>query len=303
MEDEEEKARRLARAALGGGPQLAIAGPVLAEAAASPMGAGGDGGTPNPDGAAASQVATTRQYKDGGAPAGGAPLAAGQPEEGGARGGEIAGNLTIARAEAAESAPGDPATGGGTASPSRKAAGATFAADTVAEQVAMAGASASGGEPDGAPLQAQGTEAARLAGGTAGPPATGAVGAVAGPEVVDSPRIGAVGDATGRRQASPSAEDGPAVGAIAFAGAPGQRATATAISGGSTEVTDVPEVGPNVGCRAGRARSHDGGRRQHAHDPSVRRRFGRRYRRADRTRRRRRGLHTGGRHQHAPGPG
>ena len=244
VEDEEEKARRLARAARGGGPQLAVAGPALAEAAASPTGAGGDGGTPNPDTAAASQVAAARQYKDGGAPAGGAPIAAGQPEEGGATGGELTGNLTIARAEAAESAPGDPVAGGGTTNPSRKAAGATFAADTVAEQVAMAGAPASGGEPDGAPLQAQGLQAARLAGGASGPATSGAVGAVAGPEVVDAPRIGAVGDATGRRQASPSAEEGPAVGEVAFAGAPGARSTATAIAGGSTEVTDIPEVGP-----------------------------------------------------------
>jgi hypothetical protein len=244
IEDEEEKARRLARAALGGGPQLAVAGPVLAAEAASPMGAGGDGGTPNPDAAAASQVATARQYKDGGAPAGGAPLAAGQPEDGGPSGGEIAGSVTIARAEAAEAAPGDPAAGGGTATPSRKAAGSTFAASTVAEQVAMAGAPASGGEPNGAPLQAQGTQAARLAGGPAGPATTGAVGAVAGPEVVDAPRIGAIGDAPGRRQASPAREDGPAVGGLAFAGAPGQRSTATAAAGGSTEVTDVPEVGP-----------------------------------------------------------
>jgi hypothetical protein len=244
VEDEEEKARRLARAALGGGPQLAIAGPVLAEAAASPMGAGGDGGTPNPDAASASQVAAARQYKDGGAPAGGAPLAAGQPDEGGPTGGELASNLTIARAEAAESAPGEAAAGGGTSTPSRRAAGATFAADTVAEQVAMAGAPASGGEPDGAPLQAQGVQAARLAGGATGPATTGAVGAVAGPEVVDAPRLGAVGDATGRRQASLATEDGPAVGEIAFSGAPGSRATTTAISGGSTEVTDIPEVGP-----------------------------------------------------------
>ena len=94
VEDEEEKARRLARAALGGAPQLAIAGPVLAESATGPMGEAGDGGAPNADAAAAAQLATARQYRDGGAPAGGAPLAASQPEEGGSSGGELAGNLT-----------------------------------------------------------------------------------------------------------------------------------------------------------------------------------------------------------------
>jgi hypothetical protein len=243
IEDEEEKARRLARAAMGGAPQVAMAGPVLADEAIGPMGAGGDGGTPSPADVAATQTATARTNRDGGAPAGGAPTSAGQPAEGGASGGEVAANTAIARAEAADGAPGDAALGGGSAAPARAAAGPAFSADTVAEQIAMAGAPASGGEPDGAPLAAQGVTAARTAGGAAGAPAEGAVGAVAGPEVVDAPRIGAIGDAPGSRQAAPAGEEGPAVGQQ-LAGSLGQRATATEISGGATIVAEIPEVGP-----------------------------------------------------------
>jgi hypothetical protein len=189
-------------------------------------------------------VATARTSRDGGAPAGGAPLAAGEPDEGGTSGGELASNLTIARAEATDGTPGDATAGGGTASPARQAAGPTFAANTVAEQVAMAGAPASSGVEGGAPLEAQGLEAARLAGGATGPVTSGPVGAAAGAEVADAARPGMVGDAPGTRQASPATEEGPAVAAATFAGTPGERATATAIAGGSTNVAEIPEVGP-----------------------------------------------------------
>ena len=52
VEDEEEKARRLARAAAGGAPQLAMSGPIKADIVASPMGAAGDGGAPKIEAAA-----------------------------------------------------------------------------------------------------------------------------------------------------------------------------------------------------------------------------------------------------------
>jgi hypothetical protein len=245
IEDEEEKARRLARAALGGGPQLAIAGPVAVDIPGSPMGEAGDGGAPaaTPS-AAATVLATARMSRDGGAPAGGAPLAAGDPGEGGRSGAEAVGALTIARAEATDGAPGAPILGGGTASPARAAAGPTIAASTTAEAVALAGAPASSGAADGAPLEAQGLEAARLAGGVAGPAATEPIGALAGPEVVDARQPGAVGDAPGRRQASPAADDGPALGGLSSSGAPGRQAAAAQLSGGSTLVAAIPEVGP-----------------------------------------------------------
>src|SRR6185369_6892999 len=116
-EDEEEKARRLARAATGGAPQVAVAGPTLADVAAAPIGASEDGGVPKTAGAEASQLATARLTRAGGSPAGGAPQSAAAPEGGGAEGGEMAGPTSIARAEAADGAPGDPTTGGGTGSP------------------------------------------------------------------------------------------------------------------------------------------------------------------------------------------
>ena len=245
IEDEEEKARRLARGALGGAPQLAIAGPVAADIPGSPMGEAGDGGAPAASPSPTSTaLATARTSRDGGAPVGGAPLEAGDPGEGGRSGAEAVGALTIARAEATDGAPGAPVPGGGTASPSRAAAGPTIAASTTAEAVALAGAPISSGSPDGAPLEAQGVEAARLAGGALGPVAKGPVGAAAGPDVVDARISGAIGDAPGRRQSSPAVADGPAIGALASSGAPGRRAAAAQLSGGSTLVAEIPEVGP-----------------------------------------------------------
>ncbi|MDX1944557.1 MAG: hypothetical protein SFU86_04050 [Pirellulaceae bacterium] len=246
LEDEEEKARRLARAAAGGGPQLAIAGPVVAAAAESPMGQTGDGGTPgaSPD-VTATAIATARQSRDGGAPAGGTPLSAGDPgESGGQAGAEAVGTVAVARAEATDGATGEPVIGGGTGAPARAAQGATFASNVTAETISVAGAPESGGSPSGAPLEATGLVAARAAGGAAGPATTGPVGAVAGPEVVDASAPGAAGDAPGRRQGSPSQDNGPAVDAIASTGAPGKRAAATALAGGATTVADIPEVGP-----------------------------------------------------------
>lgn len=244
LEDEEEKARRLARAALGGAPQVAVGGPVLADLAVSPMGASGDGGAPATEGIRATQIATARQSRDGGAAAGGPSTAASAPEAGGASGGEAASPLAIARAEAADGAPGDPAAGGGTSSPARQATGPAFAASTQAEQVALAGAAASGGTPDGAPLAARGLEASRLAGGAVGPATTGPIGAAAGPEIADAPRAATAGDTAGRRQVAAAAADGPAVGNAVAVAAPGRQASATAPTGGSTNVADIPEVGP-----------------------------------------------------------
>jgi hypothetical protein len=246
IEDEEEKARRLARAALGGAPQLAIAGPIAADVPASPMGEAGDGGAPaaTPS-ATATALATARANRDGGAPAGGAPLAAGDPGDGGRAGAEAVGAIAIARAEATDGAPGQAVEGGGTASPSRAAAGPPIAADTTAEAIALAGAPASSGTADGAPLAARGIEAARLAGGSQGPVNTGPVGALSGPEVVDAPMAGALGDGPGKRQASPATDDGPAVGALASTGSPGKQASEAQLAGGSTLVEAIPEVGPN----------------------------------------------------------
>ena len=246
VEDEEEKARRLARTAQGGAPQLAIAGPTLAEVPVSPMGDGGDGGAPpaNPQ-AAAVTLSTGRQNVDGGAPRGGAPLAVGEPEEaGGSPGAETVGSLAVARAEASDAAEGPSILGGGTASPSRASAGPTMVAAVEAELVEVAGSPASGGVENGAPLEAQGVEAARLAGGPAGAMVEGPTGALAGDEIVDASSPGLPGSGAGRREAS-SGEDGPSIGDLAYAGAPGRRGPALDISGGTVELEAIPETGPN----------------------------------------------------------
>ena len=78
VEDEEEKARRMAHAAAGGAPQLAMSGPIMADVVASPMGAAGDGGAPKLE-VAAVDTAAARQNLSGGAPAGGAPTASAEP--------------------------------------------------------------------------------------------------------------------------------------------------------------------------------------------------------------------------------
>jgi hypothetical protein len=239
IEDEEGRVRRLARSATGVAPQVATTDAAAADSTALP----GDGENAASPEVAATAIARTR--RGDGAPAGATPPGAGDPTEGRATGAELIANMTIARTEAADAAPGDVALGGGTASPTRKASGPTLAVNTQAEVIALAGTSASSGEPDGAPLAARGIDAARLAGGAPGPVTEDPVGALAGPEVVDAVRPGAIGDWPGRRQASPAADDGPALGGPIHSGAPGRRATATELAGGATTVAEIPETGPH----------------------------------------------------------
>ncbi|MCE9528925.1 MAG: hypothetical protein K8R36_23005 [Planctomycetales bacterium] len=241
VEDEEEKARRLARAAAGGAPELAIGGPIKADIVASPMGAGGDGGAPKVE-AAVIATAAARQNLSGGAPAGGAPSASGEPAAAAGAGGASApGAVAVARAEAAEAAPGAPALGGGTSTPSKAASGPTFAASATAETIQIAGAPASSGSPGGAPIEARGTETGKLAGGAAGPASGG--GAVAGDEVAMASSLAPAGAGPGKRQAGPVSDNGPAVGDVTMKGAPFARAANAAPAAGGT-TAEVPEVGP-----------------------------------------------------------
>jgi hypothetical protein len=241
VEDEEEKARRLARAAAGGAPQPAMSGPIKADIVASPMGAGGDGGAPKLE-VAAVDTATARQSLSGGAPAGGASAALAQPAAAeGAGGASAPGAVAVARAEAAEAAPGSPALGGGTSSPSKSATGPTFAASATAETVQIAGAPTSSGSPAGAPLEARGTETGRVAGGAAGPASGG--GAVAGNDVAMASSLAPAGPGPSKRQAGPAGANGPAVGDVATKGAPLARAANVAPEAGGTRA-EVPEVGP-----------------------------------------------------------
>jgi hypothetical protein len=245
LEDEKEKALRLARQAAGGGPQLALSAPIVAEVPQSPMGAGGDGGAPNASPQlAAAATSSGRQNQDGGAPRGGAPLAAGEPGTASRGGAEQVGSVTVARAEAVDGAAGAPALGGGTGTPTRAASGITLAANTQAETVELAGAPASGGAPNGAMIEAQGTEVKRVGGGASGPSSDGPAGAFAGPQVVDTASTGGPGDAAGKRSASAATADGPQVGGTQNTGAPGARAATTEIAGGASTAAVVPEMGP-----------------------------------------------------------
>ncbi|WP_425613681.1 hypothetical protein NA78x_003519 [Anatilimnocola sp. NA78] len=245
IEDEKEKALRLARQAAGGGPQLAIAGPVVAAVSQSPMGNTGDGGTPNAQPKVTAVIASTgRQNMDGGAPRGGAAIAAGEPGEASRGGAEQVGSVTVTRAEASDGAPGEPALGGGTGSPSRAAKGITLAANTQAETIELAGSPQSGGAPQGQMIEAQGTEAQRLAGGAPGPVGDGPTGAVAGAELVAASTAGSPGEASGRRNASAATGDGPQVGGETNNGAPGRRAATTEIAGGASTVAEIPQMGP-----------------------------------------------------------
>jgi hypothetical protein len=242
LEDEEEKARRLARSIAGGAPQLAMSGPIMADVVASPMGAGGDGGAPKLE-VAAVDTAASRQNLSGGAPAGGASTASAQPAAVGETGGASApGAVAVARAEAAESAPGSPALGGGTSSPSRTATGPTFAANATAEIIQIAGAPTSSGSPAGAPLEARGTETGRLAGGAAGAANNG--GAVAGDDVALASSLAPAGAGPGKRQAGSASDNGPAIGDVATKGAPFARASSAALAAGGT-TAEVPEIGPS----------------------------------------------------------
>jgi hypothetical protein len=245
IEDEEEKARRLARAASGGSPQPAVSALVAAEVPVSPMGEGGDGGTPSVGAEpAAASIATARSQVDGSLPAGGAPADL-RPGEGAASGGaERAAILAIARAEAADAAPGTPEMGGGSASPARAAAGPIPSAPEVAAAIAVASSPDSAGEADGVPLEAAGVVAARLSGGSSGPAPTEPVGAAAGPEMVEATSLGTAAGGSAARRTS-AAESQPAAVAAAAAGSgPAKQSTATGLAAGDTTVAAIPEVGP-----------------------------------------------------------
>ncbi|WP_254509414.1 hypothetical protein [Anatilimnocola floriformis] len=262
LEDEEEKAKRLARQAAGGGPQLAIGGPIIAEGVQSPQGAGGDGGFPNasPQVAAAS-TATGRQNRNGGAPRGGSPLLDGEPGGGNALGGEgrggsgKVGSTAVARAGTGGGgadipelggAVGATQFGGGTGKGSRTAKGMTLGSDTRAETVEVAGAPASGGVPNGQALAAQGTDPQRLAGGAPGVIGSGPTGALAGAQIVDTAVAGGPGTGNGRRNAGPgTANEGPEVGGPGkTAGGPGARAATTQVAGVGSTAAEMPTMGP-----------------------------------------------------------
>ena len=238
-EDEEERARRLARASQGGAPQLAVAGPVIADVVASRAGDGGDAGdAANPE-PRAMATSATRLTAEGAAPTGGsaspAPDTASSPDLPGAA---AVASVAIARAEAADGTPGTPLIGGGSASPTKASSAPTFAADTMAEAPQLAGAPQSSGQPAGASLAARGTQTERMS-GVSGPVTNEPPGAQAAADALMADV--AAGPATGERQGR-GGEDGPQVSS-------GQSASALAKAGtgagpsSSAIVADIPEVG------------------------------------------------------------
>ncbi len=245
LEDEEEKARRLARAAAGGAPQLALSAPTVADIPVSPMGDAGGGGSPNLNPAALSQAtAVARTTSDGGAPAGGSAMASVEaPQASAAGGGEVVAAATVTKAEAAAGSAGPSITGGGTDAPQRAATGPTFAANVQAATVELAGAPESAGQTNGNPLEAQGILVAANSGGAQGAVSDLEVGAALSDAVVVASSVGPSGPATGRRQTSAAEGTGPAVGNLADAGSPGKQAATTSLLGGGGATVEVPQVG------------------------------------------------------------
>jgi hypothetical protein len=162
-----------------------------------------------------------------------------------ASGGELLAAAQYQRAEAAEAAIGEPQLGGGTAAPTRAAAGPRLAAELRAPAVSLAGVPQSGGHADGRPLAAAGGEARNLAAGRIAPPSPGPVGAMAAQAAIDVAVAAAPGVAAGIRLTSPSTADGPALGQLANTGTPLKRAERSAPPAGSVQVAmvDAPSRG------------------------------------------------------------
>ncbi|MAR13749.1 MAG: hypothetical protein CL681_27720 [Blastopirellula sp.] len=247
LEDEEEKARRLARQAVGGAPQVAMAAPATGAAPASPQAAGESGGPASELIASTDASSLQRADVDSGTASGGAPAASSAPAEQAAAGqGQVAA-MNTRRAESSDAAAGAPVPGGGTASPRRASQGPAFAASTQAATVAVAGAPESGGEAKGVPLEATGVAANRDAGGLVAPAQDGPAGAIAGDIAMSAPNTGQAGSAAGKRQAGPSAELSEEGFSAADLGAPFQRAQSTNLPGtsGVATVVAVPQPGPS----------------------------------------------------------
>jgi hypothetical protein len=135
--------------------------------------------------------------------------------------------------------------GGGDAAPARSAGGQQVATNDRAETLQLAGAPTSGGGLAGVTLQAQGIEAAKTSGGATSQIVEGAIGAVAGKEVVDAfgPQ-GAGNVAGGNRAVSPATEDGPSLSDAVAATGPGKRSAETELDAGEPGRIEIPSVGP-----------------------------------------------------------
>jgi hypothetical protein len=235
-EDEKERQRRLARAQAAA---VAGTGPTSDKVTDAPMVAGESAGGATETGPASTATGRLAQASEA-ASAAGTSQGAEAPASG-----ESPGAAAVARAEvAAGTMAASALPGGGTAAASKSATGQQIRAAAEADQIQLAGATTSGGGPDGVPLQAQGIDAAKTSGGAASQITEGAIGAKAGDEVVDAfgPQ-GAGNVAGGARSASPGADDGPSLSDVAQSGGPQRRTSEAGVAGGGEKV-EVPLVGP-----------------------------------------------------------
>jgi len=233
---------QVARRGSAGAPSVSVAANVVAESPRAPVGSGG--GSPPTIQANIEATSFARGSTGGELPTAGGPSSVQET-------GEVAvvstaamvGEAVIGRAEVVEAQPGPAVAGGGTGSPARAASGHAFTANTRAETVSIAGSPDSGGAPEGASIEAQGTEHARASVGVLAPTGHDDVGAAAGDVIVDAPLVAEPGAVTGTRRTSPSAEDGPIVADISSDGAPLRRATTTGLPTGTIAEVEVPVAG------------------------------------------------------------
>jgi len=233
---------RVARSGTGSGPTVSVAANQMAAVPEAPEGSGGGAPTllqPNTEAVAAARTDTAGELPTSGGPT--AVDDTGPPEV--ASSAPAVGSAEIGRADLTEAAPGTPEPGGGTGSPTRSSTGPALVANTTAEAVTLTGEPESSGAPEGAPIEAQGIEQARAATGLPARASDAEVGAIAGAEAVDSPRVGEPGVVTGIRRTSPSREEGPVVGDVTTGGAPLRRAETTGLPTGLVAQVEVPIAG------------------------------------------------------------
>ena len=130
----------------------------------------------------------------------------------------VVGNA-VARAEKADAAPGAFTPGGGTEAPKRNLTGAAPLALDTSAMIKVKGAPASGGAENGVPVEAQGENVDRVAGGANAPAEVGAVDGEAG-EVDADADTGLADAGVGERQESSNDESGPSLVVASNAGGP-----------------------------------------------------------------------------------
>jgi len=255
-EDEEERQRRLARAALGGAPQLAASAAALAEPTAAPASAATGVASGVPGGATApmeSAAGSLARAADADAP-GSAPAASGLAGDipgasAASGGGELVGSTLVQRAEAAAAAPKVAAAGGGTSSPARTTARQSLAAGPPTSQLALADVPAGGGRTAGPTAASPGDIVAQSTTTGVGRLVTGTAGTTAGSVATDGPGAGIEpGPAALARAAS--RVDGPQIGGDERAGAPLPRADMPLLAGGP-QVSTLAEPARSADSSAG----------------------------------------------------